>query len=144
MTCRMTMNSLKNIRMEMYPLMINLLKIIYQIRLVSFLISQVIEWQLKILRRMYFSNYSDILRNLGLNQHFRPISTGSISIQPIAGLKEINGKIYYILIRRQIRVRAILNSNKSGPGDACVSGVQCLQAIHPVRQANGLIVQPVG
>ena len=32
-------------------------------------------------------------------------------------LKEINGKIYYILIRLQIRVRGILNSNKSGPGE---------------------------
>ena len=44
--------------MEIYPLMTSLSKIIYPIRLGSFLISQAIEWSLKTLHRMYSLNYT--------------------------------------------------------------------------------------
>ena len=90
------MNLSKNIRTEMYPLIINLLKSTCQIQLVSSLISQVIECLPKILRRMYSLSYLSILRNFSSNQHFRPICTELISIQPTPGLKEIDGKTYLI------------------------------------------------
>ena len=115
MTCRMIMNSSKNIKTEIYPPMISLLKAIFRIPSDSFLILQVIGWQQRILLKMCFLNYRGILKNSDLSHPSPPISTGSISIQPIAGLREINGEIYYTLIKHQKKVRGILSSKMSGP-----------------------------
>ena len=114
MICKVNMNLSKNIRTEMYPLIINLLKSTCQIQLVSFLISQVIECPPKILRRMYSLSYLSILRNFSSNQHFRPICTELISIQPTPGLKEIDGKTYCISTKRQITLKEILQFKMSG------------------------------
>ena len=103
MTCKMTKNSLKNIRTATAQRLIKLLEDIYQIRLVSFILLHKTEWFQRISLRMFSSNYSGTLKNFVLNLLSLPISIVSTLIQQIAGLLEASGRVFYLLKRLMIR-----------------------------------------
>ena len=103
MTCKMTKNSLKNIRTATAQRLIKLLEDIYQIRLVSFILLHKTEWFQRISLRMFSSNYSGTLKNFVLNLLSLPISIVSTLIQQIAGLPETSGRVFYLLKRLMIR-----------------------------------------
>ena len=103
MTCKMTKNSLKNIRAATVQRLTRLLEDIYQIRLVSFILLHKTEWFQRISLRMFSSNYSGTLNNFVLNLLSLPISIVSTLIQQIAGLPETSGRVFYLLKRLMIR-----------------------------------------
>ena len=103
MTCKMTKNSLKNIRTATAQRLTRLLEDIYQIRLVSFILLHKIEWFQRISLRMFSSNYSGTLNNFVLNLLSLLISTVSTLIQQIAGLSETSGRVFCLLKRLIIR-----------------------------------------
>ena len=119
MTCKMTMNSYTNIKMETGQPTMRSCAATYPILLGFSIHLLVIEWLQKTWRRMCFSNCTIILRDFAFNQHSQTISTGSMLTLQIPGLNGINGKPCSTWTRHRIGESGILNWNRNGPGKNC-------------------------